>query len=55
MFRPGERVRLTETPFAGIQGVYQMADGEQRAMVLIELLSKPVTVRVAPGSLRKAS
>ena len=50
-----ERVRLTEAPFAGIEGIYQMADGERRVMVLIEILSKPVAVRVAPASLRKAS
>ena len=24
----GERVRLTEAPFAGIEGIYQMADGD---------------------------
>ena len=55
LFKPGERVRLTEAPFAGIEGIYQMADGERRVMVLIEILSKPVAVRVAPASLRKAS
>lgn len=55
LFKPGERVRLTEAPFAGIEGIYQMADGERRAMVLIEILSKPVAVRVAPAGLRKAS
>ena len=55
LFKPGERVRLTEVPFAGIEGIYQMADGERRVMVLIEILSKPVAVRVAPASLRKAS
>lgn len=53
LFRPGERVRLTAPPFAGIEGIFQMADGERRVMVLIELLSKPVTLRVAPASLRK--
>ena len=54
LFRsPGERVRLTEAPFAGIEGIYQMADGERRVMVLIELLSKQVRVRVAPANLRK--
>lgn len=52
-FKPGERVRLTEAPFAGIEGIYQMADGERRVMVLIELLSKQVRVRVAPANLRK--
>jgi len=53
LFKPGERVRLTEAPFAGIEGIYQMADGEHRVMVLIELLSKQVRVRVAPAHLRK--
>jgi len=55
LYRSGERVRLTEAPFAGIEGIYQMADGERRVMVLIEMLNKPVAVRVAAGSLRKAS
>lgn len=55
LFKPGERVRLTEAPFAGIEGVFQIADGERRVMVLIEILSKPVAVRAAPASLRKAS
>jgi transcriptional antiterminator RfaH len=54
LFKPGERVRLTESPFAGIEGVYQMADGERRVMVLIEILSKPVAVRASLASLRKA-
>ena len=49
------RVRLTEAPFPGIEGIYQMADGECRVMVLIEILSKSVAVRVTPASLRKAS
>jgi transcriptional antiterminator RfaH len=53
LFTPGERVTLTDGAFAGIEAVYQMADGENRAMVLIELLSKPVRMRVAPASLRK--
>ena len=53
LFKPGERVRLTEAPFAGIEGIYQMAEGERRVMVLIELLSKQVRVRVAPANLRR--
>ncbi len=53
LFKPGERVRLTEAPFAGIVGIYQMADGERRVMVLIELMSRQVRVPVAPASLRK--
>lgn len=53
LFNAGERVQLIEGPFAGIEGVYQMTDGEQRVMVLIELLSKAVTVQVSPAGLRK--
>jgi transcriptional antiterminator RfaH len=55
LFRQGERVRLAEGTFAGIDGIYQMTDGERRVMVLIELLSKPVFVRVSPTGLRKVS
>lgn len=32
-----------------------MDDGEHRVMVLIEILSRPVAVRVVPASLREAS
>lgn len=54
LFSPGERVRLTEAPFKDIEGIYQMAEGERRVMVLIEILSKQVAVRVEPASLRRA-
>lgn len=53
LFSRGERVRLTESPFSDIEGIYQMAEGERRVMVLIELLSKPVTLGVPLASLRK--
>lgn len=55
LFIHGESVRLTEAPFAGIEGIYQMTDGERRVMVLIEILSKSVAVRVSPASLRRAT
>jgi transcriptional antiterminator RfaH len=53
LFKPGERVQVLDGPFAGIEGIYQMADGERRVIVLIELLSKSVAMRVAPAHLRK--
>jgi len=53
LFKPGERVQLTQGPFAGIEGIYQMADGDRRVMVLIELMCKPVTMSLVPTSLRK--
>ena len=53
LFQAGEKVSLIEGPFAGIEAIYQMADGERRAMILIELMSKPVRMTVMPGQLRK--
>lgn len=53
LFDQGERVLVTEGPFAGIEAIYQMYDGESRAMVLIELLSKPTQLKISPASLRK--
>jgi transcriptional antiterminator RfaH len=46
LFTPGERLRLAEGPFAGIEGIYQVADGDRRVMVLIELMSKKVVLPV---------
>lgn len=54
-FNPGEAVVVTHGPFAGLEAVYQATSGEGRAMVLLNLLSKPVSLAVAPTDLRKAS
>lgn len=53
LFTAGEPVQLTDGAFAGIEGIYQMHDGESRVLVLIELLSKPVSLSVSPAGLRK--
>jgi len=53
LFAKGERVMIADGAFAGLEAMYQMADGEGRVMVLIELISKPVQLHVAPASLRK--
>ena len=52
LFSPGDRVVITQGPFTGIEGVFQIASGEQRVMVLIELMSKPVTLPLAPNQLK---
>jgi transcriptional antiterminator RfaH len=53
LFTQGERVLITDGPFLGIEAVYQMSNGESRAMVLIDLLSKPVRLEISPASLSK--
>jgi transcriptional antiterminator RfaH len=55
LFDVGDRLLVTNGPFAGIEAIYQMSNGEGRVMVLIELLSKPVKIVMAPQSLKKVS
>ena len=55
LFQEGETVLIQDGSFAGIQAVYQMADGESRAMVLIELLTKPSPMKIDVVSLRKVA
>jgi len=39
-FNQGDKVRLIAGPFAGIEAVFDMPRGEDRAQVLLELLGK---------------
>jgi len=54
-YKPGDIVKIKDGPFKGIEAVYQMDDGEMRAMVLIELLQKPTRLQVDINNLQKAS
>ena len=44
--QPGDPVQILQGPFAGLNGIFQTATGEQRALVLLELLGRqnPITV-----------
>ena len=53
LFSQGDKVVITEGPFAGLEAAYQMTDAEQRAMVLLHILSQPVPVKIDAASLRK--
>ena len=53
LFNQGDTVVITEGPFAGLEAAYQMADAEQRAMVLLHILSQPVPVQIDAARLRK--
>ena len=52
LFQSGDRVQIKDGPFAGLEAVYQMPDGASRAMVLIDILSKPSQLAISPASLR---
>jgi transcriptional antiterminator RfaH len=53
LFEVGDRVCIAEGPFAGVEGIYQLEDGDRRVMVLIELMSRPVAVPVGKGGVRR--
>ena len=54
MFHSGDSVVITDGPFAGIEAIYQTVDADRRAFILLEILSKPVSMQIDAGRLRKA-
>jgi len=52
-FTPGETVQIADGAFAGLEAIYQMSDGEQRVMVLLNIMSKPVKISLEPTEVRK--
>jgi transcriptional antiterminator RfaH len=53
VFAAGDKVVITDGPFAGIEAIYQTTDAERRSMILLSMLNKPVPMRIEPGKLRK--
>lgn len=53
IFEPGDTVSITSGPFKGLEALYQGLDGEHRAMILLEILSKPVRLAVDAGALTR--
>lgn len=55
LFEPGEQVAIADGPFAGLEGLYELPDGEARAFVLIELMRQPQRLSLALKALRKTA
>lgn len=53
MFHSGDLVVIADGPFAGVEAIYQTADAERRAFILLEILAKPVSMHIDAGRLRK--
>jgi len=51
-FKPGDLVQMKEGAFMGLDLIYQMDDGESRALVMIELLHKPTKISVSLTDLK---
>jgi len=52
-FEKGDLVLVNNGPFVGVEAIFQMADGESRVIVLLNILSKQVRMTVPPSSIRK--
>jgi transcription elongation factor/antiterminator RfaH len=52
-FKAGDRVKVVHGPLAGLESIYDAQSGEQRSMILLELLNRPLKVKVATAQLRK--
>ena len=44
LLQPGQPVTFVAGPLRGLEGIYQQPDGEVRALVLVDLLSKQHTI-----------
>ncbi len=55
LIQPGQQVKIVSGPLRGLEGIYQQADGELRAMVLIELLNKQHRIITDMQDLRPAT
>ncbi len=55
LHQPGDKLQITDGPFAGLEAVFQMTDGEARAIVLIDILSRSTKLNVAMDTLRKCA
>ncbi len=51
----GQQVKIVSGPLRGLEGIYQQADGELRAMVLFELLNKQHRIVTDMQDLRPAT
>jgi len=53
LFDPGDAVIITEGPFAGLEAIYHSEDAEQRANILLQILNRPVHIKMDVIQLRK--
>lgn len=55
LFAAGDAVQVVSGPLVGLEGVFEIADGEQRSFVLLEFMQKQQRVSVSTADLRAAS
>jgi len=51
--QPGDKVDILESPFEGLQALYSRTDGQQRSIVIINLLHQKTPVSLANSQIKK--
>lgn len=51
LFAEGDEVQLIDGPLKGLNAIFKQHDGELRAMILIDLMSKPHLIKVETHTL----
>jgi transcriptional antiterminator RfaH len=54
LFKQGQKVRIVAGNYATLEAVFDMAEGEERATVLLNLLGRESRVRVGVGEIVNA-
>jgi transcriptional antiterminator RfaH len=52
LFESGDGIRVVSGPLLGLEGVFEITDGEQRSFVLLEFMQKQQRVSVSTADLR---
>lgn len=55
LFASGDNVQVVSGPLVGLEGVFEIADGEQRSFVLLEFMQKQQRVSISTADLRPAA
>jgi transcriptional antiterminator RfaH len=51
----GQKVQILDGPFRGLDAIFKAHQGEQRVLLLIELLHRQVTLTIPIGSIRRSA
>ena len=54
-FQAGDGVRIIDGPLAGLESIYQAQTGEERSIILLKLLNRPVQLQITTAQLRKSA
>ena len=53
-YHSGDKVQITDGPYHGLEAIFQKYDGEQRVVVLLNILQKQTKLALSPAQLRAA-